>query len=58
MHEIRTVTKAYQHKYNHFRPHESLKDMATIEIKELRKSFIGRPPGKGLKPVTSTAENP
>jgi len=32
--------------------------MATIEIKELRKSFIGRPPGKGLKPVTSIAENP
>jgi putative transposase len=28
MQEIRTVTEASQHKYNHFRPHGSLNDMA------------------------------
>ena len=39
MHEVRTVTEAFQHKYNHFRPHGSLKDMAPVEFKEHRKSL-------------------
>ena len=53
MHEIRTVTEAFQYKYNHFRPHGSLNDMAPIEFKEHRKSLTGRPPSKGFKAVTS-----
>ena len=39
MHEIRTVTEAFQYKYNHYRPHGSLNDMAPIEFKEYRKSL-------------------
>lgn len=39
-HEIRTVTEAFQRKYNHFRPHGSLNDMAPVEFKEHRKSLI------------------
>ena len=58
MHEIRTVTEAFQHKYNHFRPHGSLNDMAPVEFKEHRKSLTGRPPSKGFKAVTSKGENP
>ena len=58
MHEICTVTEAIQHKYNHFRPHGSLSDMAPIEFKEHRKSLTGRPPSKGFKAVTSKGENP
>ncbi len=27
MHYIRTVTEAFQYKFNHFRPHGSLNDM-------------------------------
>ena len=31
--KIRTVTEAFQHKYNHFRPHGSLNEMTPIEFK-------------------------
>ncbi|MCF8212262.1 MAG: transposase [Cryomorphaceae bacterium] len=49
MHEIRSVTEAFQRKYNHFRPHGSLNDMAPIEFKEHRKSLTGRLPSKGFR---------
>jgi len=58
MHEVRTVTEAFQHKYNHFRPHGSLKDMAPVEFKEHRKSLTGSTPSKGFKIVASKGENP
>jgi hypothetical protein len=58
MHEIRTVTEAFQHKYNHFRPHGSLNDMAPVEFKEHRKSLTGSTPSKGFKAVASKGENP
>ena len=58
MREICTVTEAFQHKYNHFRPHGSLNDMAPVESKEHRKSLAGGPPSKGFKAVTSKGENP
>jgi len=58
MHEVRTVTEAFQHKYNHFRPHGSLKDMAPVEFKEHRKSLTGSTPSKGFKTVASKGENP
>ena len=58
MHEIRTVTEAFQYKYNHFRPHGSLNDMAPVEFKEHRKSLTGRPPSKGCNVVASKGENP
>jgi putative transposase len=58
MQEIRAVTEAFQHKYNHFRPHGSLNDMAPVEFKEHRKSLTGRPPSKGFNVVASKGENP
>jgi putative transposase len=58
MQEIRAVTEAFQHKYNHFRPHGSLNDMAPVEFIEHRKSLTGRSPSKGFKAVTSKGENP
>jgi putative transposase len=58
MHEVRSVTEAFQHKYNHFRPHGSLNDMAPVEFKEHRKSLTGSTPSKGFKTVASKGENP
>ncbi len=58
MHEVRSVTEAFQHKYNHFRPHGSLSDMAPVEFKEHRKSLTGSTPSKGFKTVASKGENP
>jgi hypothetical protein len=58
MQEILAVNEAFQHKYNHIRPHGSLNDMAPVEFKEHRKSLTGRTPSKGFKAVTSKGENP
>jgi putative transposase len=58
MHEIRTVTEALQHKYNHYRPHGSLIEMAPIEFILQRKSLTWRPTNKGFKAVTSKGGNP
>ncbi|MBM3454339.1 MAG: transposase family protein [Bacteroidetes bacterium] len=49
MQEIRALTEAFQHKYNHFRTHGSLNDMVLVEFKEQRKALTGRPPSKGLR---------
>ena len=57
MQEIRTVTEAFHHKYNHFRPLGSLNDMLPVEFNEYLKSLAGRPPSKGFKVVTSKGEN-
>jgi putative transposase len=58
MQEIHNVTEAFQHKYNHLRPHGSLSDMAPVEFKEHRKSLTGSTPSKGFKTVASKGENP
>jgi putative transposase len=58
MHDVRTVIEAFQHKYNHFRPHGSHKDMAPVEFKEHRKSFTGNNTSKGFKTAASKGENP
>ncbi len=56
MHEVRSVTEAFQLKYNHFRSH--LTDMAPVELKEHRKSLTRMPPSKGFNVVASNGENP
>ena len=58
MQEIRAVTETFQHKYNHFRPHGSLKDMVPVEFKEHRISLTGSNPSKGFKAVASKGEKP
>ena len=58
IHEIRVVTEAFQHKYNHFRPHGSLNNMAPVEFKEHSRSNAERPPSKAFKAVTSKGEIP
>jgi len=49
MQEIRAVTEAFQHKYNHFRPHGSLNEMAPIEFKEHKNPLLAGFPVRDLR---------
>jgi hypothetical protein len=46
----RTVTEAFQHNYNYFRPHGSLRHGAS-GVQRTHKSLTGSTPSKGLKAV-------
>jgi putative transposase len=39
MHEVRAVTEAFQHKYNHIRPHGSLNDKARVSLKNTKNPY-------------------
>jgi hypothetical protein len=58
MQDILMVSIMLQQKQNHFRPHESLKDIAAVKLKKYIKSLTGTPPSKGFNVVASNGENP